>query len=252
MLLSMLSAALLAAPFLEPRLFPLAWLAFVPLFWAIQRAGTFRKAVFCGWFMGFVAHLIGFHWLVYTISAFGGFPYSISAIVFLLYAALQAIQMALFALLVRSVGLGPLCIFPAVFWVALEFLFPLLFPWHVANSQVSFLWFIQSADLVGPYGAGFIVVWFNAALFQALVAREQEPSVRFLPLGCSVFVIALSLVYGFQRIESVGEDMATARKLPVAAVQGNVDIDLKWDPALAQKNLDEHRRLTDGWMRLRW
>ena len=90
----MLSAALLAAPFLEPRLFPLAWLAFVPLFWAIQRAGTLRKAVFCGWFMGFVAHLIGFHWLVYTISAFGGFPYSISAIVFLLYAALQAIQMA--------------------------------------------------------------------------------------------------------------------------------------------------------------
>ena len=39
--------------------------------------------------------------------------------------------------------------------------------------------------------------------------------------------------------------MATARKLPVAAVQGNVDIDLKWDPALAQKNLDEHRRLTE-------
>ena len=153
--------------------------------------------------------------------------------------------MALFALLVRSVGLGPLYVFPALFWVALEFLFPLLFPWHVANSQVSFLWFIQSADLVGPYGAGFIVVWFNAALFRALVSREQEPSVRFLPLGCSVFAIALSLIYGFQRIESVGEDMAMARKLPVAAVQGNVDIDLKWNPVLAQKNFDEHRRLTD-------
>ena len=102
-----IGALLLAAPYLAPSLFVSAWLAFVPLFWAIQRAGTLRKAVFCGWFMGFVAHLIGFHWLVYTISAFGGFPYSISAIVFLLYAALQAIQMALFALLVRSVGLGP-------------------------------------------------------------------------------------------------------------------------------------------------
>ena len=31
----------------------------------------------------------------------------------------------------------------------------------------------------------------------------------------------------------------------MAAVQGNVDIDLKWDPALAQKNLDEHRRITE-------
>ena len=80
--------------------------------------------------------------------------------------------MALFALLVRSAGFGPLCIFPALFWVPLEFLFPLLFPWHVANSQVAFFWFIQTADLVGPYGASFIVVWINAAIFQALVARE--------------------------------------------------------------------------------
>lgn len=40
--------------------------------------------------------------------------------------------------------------------------------------------------------------------------------------------------------------MAAARKLPVAAVQGNVDVDLKWDPILAQKNLDRHRRLTDA------
>src|SRR5258705_2616776 len=77
-LLSMLSAALLAAPFLEPSLFALAWLAFVPLFWAIQRAGTFRKGVLCGWFMGFVAHLIGFHWLGYTITAFVGFSFSLT------------------------------------------------------------------------------------------------------------------------------------------------------------------------------
>jgi len=48
LLLSMLSAALLAAPYLAPALFASAWLAFVPLFWAIQRAGTFRKGVFCG------------------------------------------------------------------------------------------------------------------------------------------------------------------------------------------------------------
>jgi apolipoprotein N-acyltransferase len=245
-IVALLSAALLAAPFLWPTLFPLAWLAFVPLFWVLQRAETFRKAVFFGWCMGVAAHLIGFYWLVYTISAFGEFPYAVSVIVFVIYAALQAIQMALFAMFVRSAGLGPLCLFPPVFWVALEFLFPLLFPWHVANSQVSFLSFIQSADLVGPYGASFIVVWFNAALFSALISREQQPSIRFLPLACAVLAIGLSVLYGFQRIESVGNEMAAARKLPVAAVQGNVDIDLKWDPVLAQKNLDQHRRLTDA------
>src|SRR6185437_16275347 len=125
------------------------------------------------------------------ISAFGEFPYAVSVIVFVVYAALQGIEVALFTFLIRIAGWGPVCLFPPVFWVALEFLFPLLFPWHVANSQVAFLWFIQSADLVGPYGASFIVVWFNAALFQALVAREQQQSVRFLPLAFSGLAIAL-------------------------------------------------------------
>ena len=245
LLLSIVSAALLAAPFLEPHLFPLAWIAFVPFFWTVLRAPTLRRAMLYGWAMGIAAHLIGFYWLVYTISAFGGFPYAVSVIVFVLYAALQAIQLAIFALFLRAAGPGPLCLFAPMFWVAVEFCFPLLFPWHVANSQVSFLWFIQSADLVGPYGASFIVVWFNAALLHALISRQHAPPARLLPLGCAVLAAALSLLYGFQRLEIVGEEMAAARKLPVAAVQGNVDIDLKWDPVLAQKNLDQHRRLTD-------
>jgi apolipoprotein N-acyltransferase len=197
--------------------------------------------------MGLGAHLIGFYWLIYTISAFGGFPYAVSVGVFFLYAALQAVQMALFAALVRSAGFGPLAIFPAVFWVPLEFLFPLLFPWHVANSQSAFSWFVQTADLVGPYGASFIVVWSNAAIYRALVSRSAGRRFDVLPLAYAALGLIVSVAYGVQRIESVGEQIAAARKLSVAAVQGNVDIDLKWNPVLAKANLDKHRTLTaDG------
>ena len=171
--LILIAAVLLAAPYLLPALFPLAWFAFVPLFYVLQRAESLRRAIFYGWLMGLSAHLIGFHWLTYTISAFGGFPYPVSVIVFIFYAALQAIQMALFALLIRAIGFGPLGIFPALFWMPLEFLYPLLFPWYLANSQVSFLWLIQSADLVGPYGCGFVVMWCNAAIYQAAFAAKQ-------------------------------------------------------------------------------
>jgi len=240
----MLAAALLAAPFLEPWFFPLAWFAFVPLFWAIDRAESLRHAVLYGWLMGLVAHLIGFHWLTYTISVFGGLPFAVSCVVFVLYAALQGIQMALFALLVRSIGFGPLLIFPALFWVSLEFLFPLLFPWYIANSQVAFPWMIQTADLVGPYGTGFIVMWFSAALYHALFT-SAEPRKKILPLAYASLAIVVALVYGFQRLQSVGDEMAGARKLSVGVVQGNVDIDMKWNPLLAQKNLDQHRQLTN-------
>ena len=240
----MLAAALLAAPFLEPWFFPLAWFAFMPLFWAIDRAKSLRHAVLYGWLMGLVAHLIGFHWLTYTISVFGGLPFAVSCVVFVLYAALQGIQMALFALLVRSTGFGPLLIFPALFWVPLEFLFPLLFPWYIANSQVAFLWMIQTADLVGPYGTGFIVMWFSAALYHALFT-SAEPRKKILPLAYASLAIVVAVVYGFQRLQSVGDEMAGARKLSVGVVQGNVDIDMKWNPVLAQKNLDQHRQLTN-------
>ena len=213
------AAVLLAAPFLAPSLFILAWVAFVPLFWVLESAKSVRGAVFYGWVMGFVAHLIGFYWLVYTISAFGGFPYAASVLIFLLYAALQAVQMALFALLVRAAGFGPLKIFPALFWVPLEFLFPLLFPWHIANSQVEFLWFIQTADLVGPYGASFIIMWANAAIYHAWSARKEAGFRVFLPAAYAALAVAVSGVYGVQRLESVAEEMAGARKLPAAAVQ---------------------------------
>ena len=244
MLLALLSAGLLAAPFLDPRLFLLAWFSFVPLFWTVKHARSWRSATFYGWVMGTAAHLIGFYWLVYTISAFGGFPYGVSVLIFIVYAALQAIEMALFALFLRIAGWGPVCLFPPMFWVAVEFLFPLLFPWHVANSQVAFSWFVQSADLVGPYGASFVVVWFNAAVYRILSTRRLAESRTFLPLACSTLAIILSLVYGFERLRSVEQEMARAPKLATGAVQGNVDIDLKWDPTLAQRNLDQHRRIT--------
>jgi apolipoprotein N-acyltransferase len=242
---SFAAALLLAAPFLFPSLFPLAWIAFVPLFWAVHHAETLRRAVFYGWLMGFAAHLIGFHWLVYTISAFGEFPYAVSVVVFIFYAALQAIQMAIFVLLLRIAGFGPLQIFPAVFWIALEFLFPLLFPWHVANSQVLFSRFIQSADLVGPYGASFIILWVNGAVYRAAFAMKEKPWAKWLPIAYSGLSMIISVLYGFQRLESVTEEMAGARKLSVAAVQGNVDIDLKWNPLRAKNNLDKHIKLTN-------
>jgi apolipoprotein N-acyltransferase len=244
MLLALLSAGLLAVPFLDPRLFLLAWFSFVPLFWTVKHARSWRSATFYGWIMGTAAHLIGFYWLVYTISAFGGFPYGVSVIIFIVYAALQAIEMALFALFLRIAGWGPVCLFPPMFWVAVEFLFPLLFPWHVANSQVAFSWFVQSADLVGPYGASFVVVWFNAAVYRISSTRRLAESRTFLPLACSTLAIILSLVYGYERLRSVEQEMARAPKLATGAVQGNVDIDLKWDPTLAQRNLDQHRRIT--------
>ena len=154
--------------------------------------------------------------------------------------------MAIFAALVRVAGFGPLQIFPALLWVPLEFLFPLLFPWYVANSQVAFSWFIQSADLVGPYGASFIVMWFNAAVYNAAFAPQRE-RLGVVASGCLRGIggdrVAWSTATSASRASA--EEMAGARKLTVASVQANIDVDLKWNPALIKQNLEKHMSLTE-------
>jgi apolipoprotein N-acyltransferase len=243
---SFLSAILLATPFLAPTLFPLTWVAFVPLFWAIDHAKKLRQAVFAGWLTSFVGHLIGFHWLVYTINVFGGIAYPLSVIVFLIYAALQAIQIAIFAFLVRCFGRGPGQIFPPLFWVAMEFLFPRLFPWHLANTQSSFSWFIQTADLTGPYGAGFLIMWFNAIMAGALFKTARDSKTLWISTVIFPACFVASLIYGFWRINQVSAQLNTAAKLSIAAVQGNIDVGMKWDPKQMNANLDAHTKLTPG------
>jgi len=239
-----ISAVLLSAPFLSPYFFPVAWVAFVPLCRAIDRQESLRRAGFVGWLVGFLANLFGFHWLVYTISVFGGFAYPLSVVVFILYAAMQGVQTALFALLLKRFGYGPLFLFPVVFWVAIEFWFPFLFPWHLANSQSSFLSVIQTADLVGAYGASFLVMWCNVILTRAIARSSKDSPLPWVPaLICAIGVIG-SLAYGLVRLDQVAADIKAAPKLSVAAVQGNIPVGMKWDPKQMKANLEAHVRLT--------
>ena len=179
--LSLLSAALIASPFLWPVLFPLTWLAPVPFLTAVEGARDWRRALFAGALTGAVTIALGFHWLVYTIHVFGGVNYAVAVAGFVIFVAYSAIPFVAFAGLVRLCGIGPLGLYPPAFWVAVEFWFPNLFPWYLATSQTLFTSLNQSADLVGHYGATFVVLWCGTALYQVLgawqgKARRDEPA----------------------------------------------------------------------------
>jgi len=237
------SAVLLALPYLFPALFPLAWVAFAPLFWATQQA-TIRQALFLGWLTGMVAHLVGFYWLTYTIKVFGGYSYGVSAVIFCLFAAYGGLTLALFTLLVRRCGFGPVGLFAPLFWVAIEFWFPSLFPWHLAGSQSEFLVLIQSADLAGPFGTSFLLMWVNTTLYAGIFSRRGKLWLRETAvLGVIVFV---TILYGYFRLKIVAAEMQAAPKLAVASVQGGIDIKHKWDIAYMESNLKAYLDLTRG------
>src|ERR1051325_3603964 len=109
-----LAGVLIAAPFLHPAFFLLAWIAFVPLYWAVVRARRPREAFLIAWLAGAIAHVMGFYWVEHAGRVFGGIPFGLSEIVLLGFAALNSLHIALFGLLIFFCGIGPLALIPAL------------------------------------------------------------------------------------------------------------------------------------------
>src|SRR5258708_27597755 len=63
----------------------LAWIAAVPMFMAIERAGSVRGALFLGWWAGLVETAGGFYWLIDVMRRFADFPWVGAAAAFLLF-----------------------------------------------------------------------------------------------------------------------------------------------------------------------
>ena len=57
------------------------------MLFAVDRAPTFKQALFLGWWAGIVETAGGFYWLIDVMQRFADFPWSAAASVFLLFCA---------------------------------------------------------------------------------------------------------------------------------------------------------------------
>lgn len=232
-----LGAALVAVPFLDTRLWPLAWLGLVPLFAVAPRATGPRRAALYGLLMGFGVNVIGFHWVVTTITRFGGFPLAIALLFFTILSLYSALPFAAVAAALRWAGpTAPLVLAPAL-WAAIEFVFPALFPWRLAHSQREVTILLQTGDLAGPFLLSFVMAWLAAGL-------ARLPRLR--PLLAPVGAVALLLLYGGWRIGQVEAQIAAAPVFDVGVVQGNLLLDEKRHRDLYDSNVARYRRLSSG------
>src|SRR5215471_21005923 len=96
LLLASAAALLTAAPALWEFLWPLAWIALVPLFLAL-RAVSPRGALLLGWWAETLMYWIGFYWLIGTMVRFGFIPLALSLIFFALIGLGNGVRLGLFA-----------------------------------------------------------------------------------------------------------------------------------------------------------
>ncbi|HEY5864466.1 MAG TPA: hypothetical protein VI542_02780, partial [Candidatus Tectomicrobia bacterium] len=72
-LLASATALLTAAPTLHEALWPLAWVALVPLFLALRGVSP-KRALLLGWWAETLMYWVGFYWLIGTMVHFGFIP----------------------------------------------------------------------------------------------------------------------------------------------------------------------------------
>jgi len=233
------SGLLIAASFLDFSLFPLAWVAFVPLLWSLAKARSLRDALWIGAAAGLATNIPAFYWLVYTIHVFGGFPYPLAIFFYGCLSAYSAAELVLFALGVWRLGLGGLGLAAPLVWVSLEFLYPNLFPWRLANSQFHVPVLMQIGDVTGPYGLSFVMVWFAAGLVLAL----RQPR-RVLPVVLALLALAGVVAYGDWRMAVVQRALDGAPVVRVGLIQGNISIVDKGSVSMFDVNVDRYRELS--------
>ena len=193
---------LTALPFLFEQLFPLIFVALVPLLLATAPA-TAGVEFTRGWIMGAVTILTGFWWVPATIARFEGFGLPLALPFFALFVAYYALQFALFtavtaALRRRGSSWVPSPLVIASVWTLLEWGFPKVIPWYLGDSLASAVLLRQAADSVGVHGLSFLILicWLNALLAKAIAQRHLRP------LLTAAVVLLTWLAYGAVSIRS--------------------------------------------------
>jgi apolipoprotein N-acyltransferase len=220
------SAALLAFSFLDFDLWPLAWIALVPLLLVVARQRRALPAFLLGWLFGAAFFFVSCYWLTYSIIHFGGFspfvayPMLVPGAVIL--GVFPAAFASLLAQLVKKWGVPALLFAPALWspleWARLEITGQL---WNaIGYSQAFHPRLIQTAAWGGVYLVGSLIVLVNAALTLLLLKRNRRTALMTCAALAAVFLIVLSAA----RNRSLTPESQPSAI--VIAIQPNVPMDL--------------------------
>ena len=240
-LFSALSGILLALAFPPVGWGFLAWIAFVPLLFAIRGAPRSSHALKYGAVTGILFFCFSMHWLT-----------EVSFVGWLLWVVIQTAYLLLFAGLVyfaRQVRatLPVRILWLALAWTAVEIVraeVPVFgVGWNLlAYSQASTPGMIQSANLFGAYGLSFLIVFVNGCVFELLAPRKTHKRGVPAALFAAVLLISGALFFYGERI--LAEEKNPEEYLRVSVLQGNIPQSVKWELMAKEQILAIYEKLT--------
>jgi apolipoprotein N-acyltransferase len=240
--LAITSGLVLAAAFPKIDLNLLAWVAFVPLLYAIGDESP--SAIFIyAWIQGFVCYVASVYWIALTLHNFTSLPTDVAIAPMLLLAAIMALFAAIAfwaAYFIAGRLRVPIVVTLPVAWTALEWVrtyFPIGFPWNLLGyTAYRNLELIQFAEFTGVYGVSAMIIFVNAVVY-AVAFQIYPRRTQALSLGALTFLMAGAFLFGGLRIARLNEAPSEG-SLKIAMVQGNIPQSLKWDPKFLESSID--------------
>lgn len=222
--LAVLSSLLLILSFPGFNFEFLAWVGFVPLFFALNDKSV-KEAFILFFITGAIFWAGVIYWLAHVTLP--------GTIILIFYLALYfAFFGSIIRPLTRKSKLSALFLIPSV-WVLLEYLRAHLFtgfPWALLGySQYLNLPAIQIADIGGAWVVSFLIMFVNAAIVEIIWSGANRLWTRLkITVISLVLVLFLTFGYGYLCLSRKAPAPATA-PVRISVIQGNIPQELKWD-----------------------
>jgi len=231
-----------------------AWIAFVPLFYAIDGEplwNVFRYS----WLQGFACNVASLYWITITLHHFADVRIIFAVLPMLLLAAVIALfsGAAVWAagFITARLGLSIVLTLPLT-WTAVEWFrtyYPIGFPWNLLGyAAYQNLTLIQFAEFTGVYGVSALIVLFNVVVYVVFFRRES-PRMQGIGLGVLSALILVAWVFGTLRIDGL-ERERPQQSLKFAMVQGNIPQSIKWDPNFLESSFGVYVQQSEAAARL--
>lgn len=238
---------LLILAFPNFELYPLAWIALVPLLVVIARDPTPLKAFILGWATGFVFFYATCYWLTYSMIHYGGIPTVVAYLLVippaLVVGVFHGVFTSLTALAIRKWSYLAILLAP-IFWAALEWVRLGVTGqlWNALGySQAYHPLLIQTAKWGGVYLVSFLIVAINSAV-ALLVLRRTRWTIAAAALITLAIVLVMADAAG--RITIVDYVYSVDDDVHVVAVQPNVPMTIVKSTAELKALRERHVSMT--------
>jgi len=249
-ILSITSGILITLGFPIFNLYPLAWVALVPLLIALRGKGI-KESFRLGILAGLTYYLGTIYWMYHSMFVYGYLPLYVSILILFLLCLYLSVYVGLFSLIFNYISGAsriPSMLAAPVIWVTMEYIrtYALTgFPWAlVGYSQYTFLPVIQIADITGVYGVSFLILAANGAIFDVTVECTKNAPDSKKRIALEIILLAMligaAVMYGLDKLD----DKSSSDTIRISVLQGNIAQDKKWNLEFQRDVIQTYKRLS--------